>query len=358
MKASTRKRTVTLADVGRAAGVSPAAASYALNDRPGVSDATRAHVKRAADELGWFPHARGRALAYSRAFTVGIVHARPAHLLSSDPFFASFLAGVEESLSPAETGLLLRVIADVGTEPDVYRRLAKTGKVDGFILADMRRRDPRPRLLDELEMPAVALARPVESARCSWVYIDDTSGVRAAVDHLVQLGHRDIAHVAGPAVYVHSRSRESAWRCAVRRHALPPGAVEVGDFTAEGGAAATKRLLDADVVPSAIVYANDLMALAGMGVLADAGLSVPRDVSVVGFDDVPMAAFSRPPLSSVRADVQGWARAGAAELLARIDGRPPRAVALDAAELVLRGSTAAPRATPRDQQTSRRRRSS
>lgn len=337
-----RKRHVTLADVASTVGVSATAASYALNGRPGVSDATRQRVREAAERLGWQPHAGGRALAQARAFAVGLVHNRPAHLLSTDPFFASFLAGLEEALAPRGTSLLLRVIGEETDETQVYRRLAGSGMVDGFVLTDVRRRDPRPGWADELGIPAVALSPPRQDRSCSWVWVDDRGGVRAAVDHLLTLGHREIAHVSGPEIYVHARSRAVAWRHALRRSGLRTDRCEVGDFTAEGGAAATKRLIDASSPPTAIVYANDLMALAGISVLTDAGFRVPEDVSIVGFDDAPIAAYLRPPLTSVRADVHEWARTAGNELLDRIEGAPPNAIKLAPAQLVLRGSTAAP----------------
>ena len=339
------RRRVTLADVARAAGVSKTAASFALNGRPGVSEATRARVREIADELGWHPNASGRALARSRAFAVGFVVTRPAHLLGVDPFFPDFVSGLETVLAAHDHALLLRVVRDAAEEDRVHRWLARSGAVDGLIVTDLRRADPRPALLAGLGVPTVVLgewARRGATRGCSWVWIDDRVGTTDAVAHLVDLGHRDVAHVSGPPVYLHTASRRRAVRQALRVSGLRPAAVEQGDFTAEGGAAATKRLLDRPRRPSAIVYANDLMALAGMAVLREAGLDVPGDVSVVGYDDVPLAEYAHPPLSTIGSDAVDWGRAAASELLRLLDGAAPRTVDLPAAELLLRATTAPP----------------
>lgn len=339
---------VTLADVAGKAGVSTAAASYALNGRPGVSDVTRLRVMDVAELLGWHPDAGGRALARSRADVVGLIVARPARLLGTDPFFSVFLAGVEEALATQQVGLLLRVVNEKHNERTAYERLGRSHAVDGFIVTDFRTRDFRLRLLNDLAVPAVVLGRPTSgygSDACGWVWYDDRCGVREGVEHLHSNGHRRIGYVSGPLDYRHARSRAQAWRRSLVTLGLTSGALrqadlEEADFTPEGGAAATKRLLDSPRQPTAIVYGNDLMALAGMAVIADYGLRIPQDVSVIGFDDIPLAAHSRPPLSTVAADVSSWGRAAATALLDHIDNGRMGRIRLAPSRLILRGSTA------------------
>lgn len=329
----------TLADVARAAGVSPAAASYALNDRPGVSPATRDRVKEAARRLGWHPDARGRALALKRAAAVGLVVARAPHILATDPFFAIFLAGVEATLAARDCNLVLRLVHEGPEEHAAYERLMRSRTVDGFLLTDLRHQDERPRQLSRLGAPAVALGRPRSDGTCSWVWFDDRRGVCDGVEHLLELGHRRIAHVSGPLTYVHARARAAAWQMALRRQDVADHLLHEADLTPESGAAATKRLLDVDDPPTAIVYANDLMALSGMGVLADLDIDVPGDVSILGFDDIPLAAYSWPPLSTIHTDVEAWGAAAAAELLDAIELGTTRRRRLPPATLILRGST-------------------
>lgn len=339
----------TIADVAQRAGVSNGAVSLALNDRRGLSDETRARIMDAARELGWQPSHRARSLASSRAFTVGLVLARPAELLGADPFFPAFIAGVEKVLVAAGYALLLQVVPDVQAEEASYRRLAAEGRVDGVFVCDLRTADSRIGLLTELGMPAVTLNRPDIPSPFPAVSMDDKSGVRAAVTHLAELGHTRIAHVAGPMEFLHSVSRRTAWAEASIQAGIEPGPLEPSDFTPAGGAAATARLLDLAVPPTAIVYANDVMAIAGLGVAHNRGLSVPRDLSIVGFDGTELSSHIYPPLTTITTNPFGWSQVAAAKLLAAIDQSSPQALAdvdLEPGRLEVRGSTAAPCNTP------------
>jgi DNA-binding LacI/PurR family transcriptional regulator len=149
--------------------------------------------------------------------------------------------------------------------------------------------------------------------------------------------------VGGTEGYVHSSSRQTAWRQALEAAGVAPGPELGGDFTGPGGAAATRALLDLADPPTAIVYASDVMAIAGMGVAIGLGLQVPGDLSVTGFDDVPLAAHVSPPLTTVRQDALGWGRAAAEVLLAVGEGRPATDVELPPAAPLFRASTGPPR---------------
>jgi DNA-binding LacI/PurR family transcriptional regulator len=223
-------------------------------------------------------------------------------------------------------------------------------------LSDLRVDDPRPKLLAELALPAVTIGRTPTSHLPS-VSLDDRPGVAAAVRHLIDLGHRRIANVAGPAQFVHGDARQNAWRTVMLAAGLPADLVLMADFTASGGAAATAVLLDLAKPPTAIVYANDVMAIAGMAVAASRGVSVPDQLSVTGFDDTELARHLNPALTTVRSDALGWGAAAAHLLLDVIDAgaapgptrssRSPERpldvhVELPPAELVLRGSCAPP----------------
>jgi len=334
----TARRKPTIEDVARLANVSNGAVSFALNGRPGVSEATRERILAAADELGWSANSTARALSSSRAFAVGLVLARAPELLGADPFFAPFIAGVESVLAPRGQSLVLQVVQDRGQE-SVYRRLAASGRADGVFLTDLNVRDRRPGLLRELGLPCVAVGRPRSRNRLPSVALDDRAGIAAAVDHLVQLGHRRIAHVAGPTRFVHGADRRDAWAAALERAGLPEQPWVESDFTAAGGAAATTELLARRRPPTAIVYANDLMATAGLQVLAARGIRVPEDMSVTGFEDTQIAAYLAPPLTSVSIDVVAWGARAAESLLAVVDGDDPGKVELPEPELIVRGST-------------------
>ncbi len=335
----------TINDVATAAGVSKGAVSFALNGRPGISEDTRRRILDTAERLGWSPSSRARALSVSRALAVGLVVARPPEIFRADAFFPSFIAGLETVLSTRGHALLLQV-----AERDdlaAYRRLAQEGRVDGVFVTDLEADDQRPGLLEELGLPAVIIGPQVDEqcrARQSALGVDDAPGIRAAVEHLVGLGHRDIAHVSGPLQMVHGRSRREAWSKAVRDAGLPDGTCVEADFSAESGARAMGALLDLAVPPTAVVFANDLMAMAGLSLALSRGVAVPDDLSITGFDDTEIAAHLQPSLTTVHTDVVAWGRAAATRLLELIDSGQDdptdlTPAGLPEARLVVRSST-------------------
>jgi len=322
---------VTIADVAREAGVSKGLVSFALNDRPGVSAETRSRILQVAGALGWTPSLRARSLSSKRSFALGLVMARDPEVLGSDPFFTSFLAGVETILVPDET-----------TELQTYRTLVGDGRVDGVFLTDLRHDDARIPCLTELGLPAVTLGRPDQASPFPAVCIDDTHGVTETVRHLATLGHRQIAHVAGSASMLHGSRRRTAFTTAMRDAGLGDGQVVDTDFSIAAGADATRRLLSQAVPPTAIVFANDPMAIAGIGVARELGVSVPEDLSITGFDDIEFARYVYPALTTVGATPLVWGRAAATTLLALIRTGRSDDVELPAARLIIRGSASAP----------------
>lgn len=329
----------TISDVARAAGVSKGAVSFAFNNRPGLAPETRDRILATARAMGWTPSSRARALSVSRSLAVGLVIARPPETLRADPFFPSFIAGVETVLAENGYSLLLQIVSAEDGGHDSYRRLSDEGRVDGVLLTDLHVDDSRPALLAELGLPAVIVGPDLGEAFWPAVGVDDSPGVAAVVDHLVSLGHTRIAHVGGPDVMVHGRSRRNAWAAALHAAGLGPGPFVESDFSAQGGAAATRQLLDLTESPTAIVYANDLMAMAGLAVAVSRGVTVPGELSVAGFDDTELAAHVQPPLTTVTTDVIGWGRAAATRLLELIDQRDPVEVTLCPPRLVVRAST-------------------
>ncbi|WP_432888909.1 LacI family DNA-binding transcriptional regulator [Kribbella sp. CA-245084] len=332
----------TIADVARRAGVSKGSVSFALNGRPGLAQATVDKILAAADELGWRPSNRARSLSVSKAFALGLVITRDPAVLSSDPFFPAFIAGVESVLSTRGQALVLQVVTAGESEADGYRRLAQDGRVDGVFLSDLRHDDPRIDLLLELGLPAVTLNRPDGESPFPAVILDDRPGTRAVVEHLVELGHTRIAQVAGPPAFVHATARTTAFIETLAAAGLEP-LTETGDFTAAGGIEATRRLLALPKPPTAIFYANDRMAIAGLGAAQAAGLTVPDDLSIAGFDDSELAEYVHPGLTTVRADPFRFGEAAALTLNQLVDGADDVPDAeLPPAQLVVRGSTASP----------------
>jgi LacI family repressor for deo operon, udp, cdd, tsx, nupC, and nupG len=194
----TPRRRPTIADVARRAGVSAAAVSFAVNDRPGVSSVTRARILAAARDLGWQPSASARALTEARTRAIGLVLARSAEQLEGDTFFLRFLAGIERVLTAADYALLLQIVpGEASAALPAYQRLAAAGRVDGFLLTDVEAGDPRFALLSAAGMPVVLAGRPVGRSPFPWLDTRHDEGIAPAVAHLAELGHERIGFLCG-----------------------------------------------------------------------------------------------------------------------------------------------------------------
>ncbi len=331
---------VTISDVAQAAGVSKGAVSYALNGQPGVSQDTRDRILKVAKDLGWTPSLRAKGLSSAKAYALGLVVARDPSLLGTDPFFPAFIAGIETALAEHDYTLVLSVATAPGAEERSYRKLADNGRVDGVILTDVRRHDSRIALLLELKLPAVTLNRPDAASPFPAISVDEEAGIKAAVEHLLALGHTRIAHVGGGQEYIHGRSRRAAWERAMASAGLPVNLFAPADFTAAGGAAATAELLRRPDRPTAIVYANDLMATAGQSYAQGLGLRVPGDLSITGYDNAEFTQYLNPPLTTLATDPMLWGRVAAGVLLKQLNGsHGSEDIALPAPQLLVRAST-------------------
>jgi len=345
MRTLVAKHRPTIADVARAAGVSKGLVSFALNDRPGVSATTRKRILAAADELGWRPSLRARSLSTDRAFALGLVIARDPQIIAADPFFPALIAGIETALAPVGQALVLSMVASEEAELASYRQLAAHDRVDGVIITDLRQGDPRLALALELGLQAVTLGHPDAPSPFPAVALDDDPGIRSTVEHLVGLGHRRIAHVAGPTRMLHGSRRRNSFTSALKWRGLHGDLIVETDFSASDGARATAELLSLADPPTAIVYSNDPMAIAGMGVAQRAGLRIPDDLSITGFDDSDVGQHLNPSLTTVTTAAQEWGRTAASALLRLIEGDAVADIELAPAQLVIRGSSGSP--TPR-----------
>ncbi|MGW6868594.1 LacI family DNA-binding transcriptional regulator [Streptomyces sp. NPDC054901] len=369
-------RRPTIKDIARRAGVSESAVSFALNDRPGVSDHTRARVRQVAEELGWQPNSAARALSGERSGAVGLVLARPAHTLGVESFFLQLVSGIQEVLSASRTALLFQVVEDIDAECAVHRRWWAERRVDGVLVVDPRTRDPRPELLTALGLPAVMIGgtgevdtgevdtggvgsgriRPGEPSpgppgtgrrpALSAVRADDARAMADVLGHLHALGHRRIAHVAGLPGLAHTARRVSSLRAEALRLGLAGDQVEsvTTDYSDTEGAAATRRLLARPRPPTALVYDNDVMAVAGSAVAAELGVAVPGRLSIVAWDDSALCRVTHPRLTALVRDTAGFGRLAAEELLAVLGGSAPRVRESELPRLEPRESTAPPAA--------------
>jgi DNA-binding LacI/PurR family transcriptional regulator len=324
-----------MADVAAAAGVSQKTVSRVVNDAPNVREAIRARVREAIDELGFRPNVAARALVTQRTATIGIV--TPGVPLYGP---SAQLFGMERAAREAGYAVVI-VSTGGGTRADleaaVDRLLAL--QVDGLAIGAPVGATPLPPAA-LLGVPAVVVGDPVlDTADYMWVACDQGAGARAATQHLLALGHRTVWHVAGPATWLSAAVRREAWAQALddagvkRNDALP------GDWTVESGYAAGLRLAERPDV-TAVFAANDHMAVGLLRALRERSRDVPRDVSVVGFDDAPEAEYAMVPLTTVRQDFDAVAHRAVAELVSAMSGRPggPGGITLPV-ELVVRHSS-------------------
>ncbi|MFC7615940.1 LacI family DNA-binding transcriptional regulator [Actinokineospora soli] len=267
---------------------------------------------------------------------VGLVLARPARLLGVEPFFMEFIAGIEERLAERDLSLLLHVVADHDAEIAAYRRWARQGMVAATVLVNRTADDPRPAELAALGLPAVVVGEP--DAGLPAVRTDDAAPVRAAAAHLLALGHRRIARVSGPGALLHTRARATALAEACAAEGVEPVTVE-GDYSEQSGAAATEDLLDRDRPPTAILYDNDVMAVAGLGAAKARGVDVPGRLSLIAWDDSTLCRLASPDLTTMSVDVHRFGGVVADSVLDLLAGRPVPERWSPAAVLSARGST-------------------
>jgi LacI family transcriptional regulator len=332
---------VRLVDVAREAGVHPGTASRALNPaaRGEVSRQTVRRVERAARHLGYLPNTVARGLRTSRSFVVALVVPDITNQL-----FPYIVRSAEQVL--AESGYTL-VLTDTNNDPDRERSQVTAMRargVDGFIVATARWKDS---VLDELAaaaVPTVLVNRRNDASRFPYLGADDRHGIEMCVDHLKGLGHRSILHLAGPTDTSTGRERASAFRQAMRARRLPTtrAIVSCSSFTEQAGAGAVNAVLTQGLSFTAIVAANDLLAIGAMEALTAQGIECPRDVSITGYNDVDFMRRLTPAFTTVRVPLNTMGAMAARTLLGWLGGAEPElgTQILLPVEFMRRGTTA------------------
>ena len=329
----------TIYDVARLAGVSTATVSRALNGTGQIAPATLATIEAAVEELGYHPNTVARSLVTKSTHTIAL-------LLPdiTNPFYAALVRGIQEAaFGHGRTMLLCTTEGDAERE-EHYLRLLQAKQVDGALVDGLVL--PADRIAGFVEdgFPIVCLDRDIDSRSIPVVQVDNRIGGRLATKHLIELGHTRIAHVTGAGELGISDERLAGYRDALTAARIEPDfdLVEEGRFTEEGGHDAASTLIEGHPDITAIFAANDLSALGVLNALAENRRSVPDDVSVVGFDDLRLAAYTSPPLTTVRQPGVEIARLATEILIGLTEGRPAQRMRhLLEPELVLRASTRA-----------------
>lgn len=332
---------VTINDIARRAGVSKGAVSYALNGRPGVSEETRTKILEVAHKLGWAPNRTARMLSGSRTETFGLVLARDPRTLGSEPFYMEFIAGLQDELSRRGYALLLQLTGTPAEELELYPRWWSERRVDAVVVVDLRIDDPRVPAIRELEMPAVFVGDPSVTGGFTTVWTDDATAMISAVHHLAALGHRRIARVSGTPGLCHTRVRDRAFERAIGELGLR-GQIAYADFSHASGRQATRALWAPPERPTAIIYDNDVMAIAGLSTFSELGVAVPEQVSLLAWDDSELCLITHPTLSALSHDVMAYGAHVGRRVFDLLDGAEPAAHLDSTPELVDRESTAPP----------------
>lgn len=331
-----RRQRPTIYDVARLAGVSTATVSRALNGTGQIAPSTRQAIDDAIEQLGFRPNTIARSLVTKSTQTI-------AFLLPdiTNPFYAELVKGIQELALARDHTMLL---CTTGGDPDreeTYLDLLRAKQVDGALVDGLGLPPERIARFVEDGFPIVCLDRDVESTAIPLVQVDNRMGARLATQHLIDLGHRRIAHVAGAGVLRISRERVEGYRDALEAAGIEvdPDLVAAGDFTEEGGYRATQSMLGRRF--TAVFAANDLSAIGVVNALAEYGEAVPHDVSVVGFDDLRLARYMTPPLTTVHQPAREIAEQATTLLLDLAAGRQvDRLHHLLEPQLVIRESSA------------------
>lgn len=271
----------------------------------------------------------------------GVVLHRPPAARGLQQFHVSLLSGIEETLDRQGAEVLVQMVDSDREELAAYPRWVEADLVDGVVLLDLTEEDPRPALLHRLGLPGVVLGEAPSGTRLPVVEVDNGDAMRLALGQLLALGHRRIGRVSGPRALLHTRARGAAFEAVLGAAGLTGRTVE-GDYFAASGASATRELLEVADRPTAIVYDNDLMAVAGLAVAAELGVRVPEQLSLLAWDDSAECRLARPPLSVVNRDIHALGVALAEVLLDLHAGRAAGTVQSASARVVIRGTVAAP----------------
>ena len=295
---------VTRDDVARLAGVSPATVSYVINNGPRpVSPETRAKVLRAIEQLGYQPNVIAQNLRRQRTNTVGLVFTTIERHLTH-PYFVDLLTSVGEECARHGFDLLLSPCTDRASELSIYERMVKGRRVAGIILTGVRHNDPRIAFLRTEEFPFVVLGRPEDPEHEDFPYIDvdGARGIDEAVQHLVDLGWRRIAFIGLAAELICADDRLAGYRRALERNGLTydPKYVVNMHTTEAAGYEAMSYFLSLDEPPDAVLACSDELALGAMNAAQERGMVVGQDIGIIGFDDIPSAAYCQPPLTTIR----------------------------------------------------------
>lgn len=329
---------VTIKDIAREAGVSPGAVSFALNDRPGVSESTRERIKAVAAELGWTRSAAAAALSGKRVGSFGLALQRGIGDDHAEAFVMRFMTGMQRELDKDHLSIVLQMVTSLEAEERTLRTWWAERRVDGVVLLHPTIDDPRAAVLTEIGMPGVIIGGPV-AENISAVSVDEVGTTQLLVDHFAARGHQRIAYVTGPPERQYVAWRAEAFRARARHHGMTPQVVHVAHGDEVTGMDASERLVRSAGAPTALLYDNELMTVGGFTACTDAGLAVGTDVCIASFEDSPALRMMRPGISALRRHTEQIGALAARSLVNLLDDGKPTSRIGPFPELAVRGSS-------------------
>lgn len=335
-------RPVTIVDLARETGLSIASVSYALNGKPGVSEATRARVLKSAELAGWAPNQAARALQAKRSNAIGLVIRRdkPEQPMRSD-FIYRFLDGINDQLVDRPESLLLRTVNSVEAEVETHRNWVTQGKVDALVIINLLAgEDPRLALVEELGVPTLTAGDIRGHKFVASVWTDDEEAMQLIVDHLISRGHRKMARMRAPGNLRHLALRDAVFARLLAEAGLPPALYVTATVDGcDSTRAQISDLLAGEDPPSVLQYDNTLQAAEALKALQQLGVAVPEQCSVISWEDTPFCETTQPSLTAIDRSAFAYGLAVGRQALNLIDTGSAEDTCGMTSHLIVRGST-------------------
>jgi LacI family transcriptional regulator len=333
---------MTLEQIAELAHVSRSTVSRVINDHASVRPEVRQRVWEVIEETGYQPNMAARSLASRRTGIIGLVIPRNAQAIFTDPYFPRLIQGITQACNASDYTLSLFLFHDEEEERKLHPRVLRHGYVDGVIITSFHTDDPLIPQLQENGMPFVVIGRPPHTQQTSFIDVDNVNGAYTAVNHLLRQGRRRIATITGPLNTVVGQDRLQGYRQALQERGIPfdEALVKEGMFTETEARYAMSQLLAQQ--PDAVFAASDAMAFGALQTLHEASIAVPDQIALVGFDDIPVATVTNPPLTTIRQPIRRTGALAVETLIDLFDNgpQPPRQIILTT-QLVIRGSCGA-----------------
>jgi len=331
---------LTLEDIAKKSGVSRSTVSRVINDHPNVSKKVRERVQEVISQTGFQPHAAARTLVSNHSWTCGLILPRTINSFFTDPYYPSLIQGIAQACSKQDYTFSLFLMGDKEDEEKMFSRVSRRGFMDGILFQSDQIGDMLIDRLVDSGMPLVVLGRPFQENKVSYVDIDNVESVEAAVDYLFQTGHKCIGTITGPLNTTVGIDRKRGYANSLKKNGIEfdESLVVEGTFTEESGYQGMKKLLPGK--PDAIFAASDQMALGAIRAIKEYGLSIPQDISVIGYDDFPLPIPPAISLTTIRQPINKFGNEALNLLLDIIKNKyeQPKKVVLKS-ELIIREST-------------------